>query len=174
MSSRGWQNSLTFWKQALDEGWYDLETMSEGSYTTPAQRLRWRRDDPEFDRLCADREDEEEARVIDLVRQRALDGDHHALALCHRTLRGAARPEKPRQAEPRDYGPRDPKVAAAMIEAAIRASGAEIPDLSDHRPPVNMRPPGYNDLPWQGKEPFIPANVEAARALQRQARRTRS
>ena len=168
---RTWQTGKEFWFQALTEGWYDLETMAEGSYSTLAQRVQWRRDDVQFDRAWADCEDDEEARVIDLVRLRALEGDRHALRLCHRTLRGAAKPEKARPGQQRDDGPKDPKVAAAMIRAGILASGAEIPELPERRPPVNMRPPGYNEQPYQSKEPWIPAHAERARELQRQARR---
>ena len=163
-----WHSGKAFWFQALDEGWYDLETMAEGSYTMDAQRAQWRRDDPEFDRAWAEREEEDDQRVMEVTRRRALDGDHHALALHCRAVRARARMERTR-APQRDYGPSDPKVAAAMVEARIRAERELGLNQPETRLPAHMRPFGPSEPSWQDRGPFISAHARPAREPQRPA-----
>ena len=148
-----------FWKEAMSEGWADVDALSEGSYTTPGQRSAWRRTDPDFAAACAAREQDDDRRVVDVARQRAIAGDSRALTLCFRATRGLARPapvDPGRPADELDLLP--PAVAGAMIEAGLRAMGKELPPLPERRPPVNMRDVEHN---------YPPTMVEAARAARR-------
>jgi hypothetical protein len=128
------QTQLAFWKQAMNDRWDDVEAMAEGSYTAPGQRAAWRRTDPEFAAACAARERDDDLRLIEAARQRAMAGDPRALNLCFRAIRGLARPapEKPASAPEPKLLP--PAVAGAMIEAGLRAMGKELPPLGEHQP----------------------------------------
>jgi hypothetical protein len=129
-----------FWKQAMSDGWDDVEAMAEGSYTMPGQRAAWRRTDPEFNAACAARERDDDLRLIDAARKRAMAGDPRALNLCFRAIRGLARPAPANSGRPADE-PKllPPAVAGAMIEAGLRAMGKELPPLAERRPPVDLR-----------------------------------
>jgi hypothetical protein len=153
----------TFCMEALNEGWDDLEAMSEGSYTAPGQRAVWRRTDPEFAAACAARERDDDRRVVDAARQRALAGDSRALTLCFRATRGLARPAPEKPANTHEPKPLPPAVAGAMIEAGLRALGEDLPVLPERRPPVNERPAAFP--PAQAAVP--PAMAEAARMARR-------
>jgi hypothetical protein len=151
----------TFWKQAMNDGWDDVEAMAEGSYTMPGQRWAWRRSDPDFNAACAARERDDDRRVIDVARKRAMEGDSQALSLCFRAVRGLARPapDDPRN-RMREPDPLPPAVAGAMIEAGLRARGEELPELPERRPPVNLReavappaPPAPASQPWRHRRP---------------------
>ena len=124
----------TFCMEALNEGWDDLEAMAEGSYIASGQRAAWRRTDPEFAAACAARERDDDLRLIEAARQRAMAGDPRALNLCFRAIRGLARPapEKPASAPEPKLLP--PAVAGAMIEAGLKAMGKELPPLGEHQP----------------------------------------
>jgi hypothetical protein len=154
----------TFCMEALNEGWDDVEAMSEGSYTAPGQRSVWRRTDPEFAAACAACERDDDLRVVEAARQRALAGDSRALTLCFRATRGLARPAPADSRRPaHEPKPLPPAVAGAMIEAGLRALGEDLPVLPERRPPVNQRPAAFP--PTQAAGP--PAMAEAARMARR-------
>ena len=145
-----------FCMKALNEGWDDVEALSEGSYTTPGQRAAWRRTDPAFDAACAASERDDDRRVTDVARQRALAGDARALNLCFRATRGPARPAPANSGPVQEPKLLPPAVAGAMIEAGLKAMGKELPPLGEHQPLDHPNCP--------------PAMAEAARLAQRRFR----
>jgi hypothetical protein len=142
--------------EALNEGWDDLEAMSEGSYTAPGQRAIWRRTDPEFAAACAVRDRDDDRRVVDVARKRAMAGDPQALNLCFRATRGPARPAPANAGPVQEPKLLPPAVAGAMIEAGLKAMGKELPPLGEHQPLDHPNCP--------------PAMAEAARLAQRRFR----
>lgn len=115
------QDQREFWVegQAL---WGDGERLTEGAYALPFTPSLWRRGNTEAKGTSSVLVEEDDARALDKVRERALAGDDRALLLMFRARRAPGKGIEPAgrwQAEP----PLPPEVAAAMIEAGLAALG---------------------------------------------------
>jgi len=151
-----------FW-EGTRWGWDDGARTGEASFSSPGSPWAWRRDDPEFDAACDLHERCDDLRILELARQRALQGDRAALALCYRSARGFARPTDPdarRRDEPAK--PLSPAVAAAMLEAGLRALGEILPDVPPPQPPR-----AASLVPSPATPPALSAGPKPAAVLRR-------
>jgi hypothetical protein len=119
-----------FWFH-IRAAWNDPGAASAGTFTLPGQPEVWYRQDPyfagEYDALARD----DEKRVFEAVRSKAVDGEPWALALCYRSARGLARSvDADRRGRYHEPPAMAPHVAAAMIQAGLRAAGKEC--FADH------------------------------------------
>lgn len=110
---------LPFWIRAAS-GWCQAGGSGEASFVRPGRPLSWRRDAPVFAAECGDLDLDADRRVIETVRQRALEGDPHAHALAFRASRGPAR-SVDLTPLPTDTEFLSPEVAEAMIDAGLAA-----------------------------------------------------
>ena len=97
--------------------WGEVETATAAIHVVPGCPQVWRRDDPrfaaEYDLYCRDADQ----RVVDRVRQRALQGDIRAMSLSIRAAGGFVAP-KTKERVPQ---PLHPDVASAMLTAGFEA-----------------------------------------------------
>jgi hypothetical protein len=120
-----------FWLERVVR-WGDRLAAADGCYITPMQPMVWRREDRYFALACEDRDRDADRQLVELVRQRALAGNLHALRLGFRTIRGNAKPvdTTPVKEEMDQY---PPEVAEAMLKAGLEAMGEKWEDVPDRR-----------------------------------------
>jgi hypothetical protein len=120
-----------FWLQCVGR-WGDRLAAAEAVYIPPMQPMVWRREDRYFALACEDLDRDVDRQIVELVRQRALAGDLHALRLGFRAIRGTAKPvdTTPVKEEMDQY---PPEVAEAMLKAGLEAMGEKWEDVPDRR-----------------------------------------
>jgi hypothetical protein len=150
----GWKKAI--WARGVGE-WSDHDAAGDAAYVPPARPMTWRRDDSGFAATCDDFDRDADRRIIAMIRQRALAGDTHALALGFRAARGMARSV---DATPRTptLEPLPPDVAGAMIEAGLRAMNLDLADIPD-RPPTDTHRPANLPTGLGPKPGAIPSTL---------------